>query len=181
MHDLALLSASIVESLRDVGPNPLVLWLHPSGEELALELAKALGGDSDVALIVPLAAAEPQPRLGWVDERGHAYVDNGATQLGSSLLFTLRGVAVARLRDLRAKLTPGRAALDPRGRNVVLVDEGVRDGATLAAALRAIRARRPRMLVAALTHPAVQAERLRLYADRLLVISRTAGEDPAAA
>ena len=53
------------------------------------------------------------------------------------------------LAERRASYTPARPPFDPAGRTVIVVDDGLATGATMIAALHAVRAKRPAKLVCA--------------------------------
>lgn len=71
----------------------------------------------------------------------------------------------------RAAYLSGRARCDPRGRIAIVVDDGVATGATMRAALRAVRALAPARLVLATPVAATDAlEALRAEADEVVCL-----------
>jgi predicted phosphoribosyltransferase len=71
----------------------------------------------------------------------------------------------------RRRALYGARRVDPAGRTVVVVDDGVATGATLIAALDALRASRPARLIAAVAvAPPDAAARLREHADEVVCL-----------
>ena len=80
------------------------------------------------------------------------------------------------LRERRARYTPGRPAIDPAGRVAIVVDDGLATGATMIAALHAVRAKRPETLVCAVPVAAPDSlELVRPYADEVVCLHAPAG------
>ncbi len=96
------------------------------------------------------APYNPELAVGSVDERGRVFLGH-ARELGVSdaYLDEERDVQLDVIRRRRAMYTPIRPPIDPAGRTVIVLDDGIATGATMIAALRAVRDRHPARLVAA--------------------------------
>lgn len=135
------------------GRNPIVLGIPRGAVPMARIIADALEGELDVVLVRKLGApGQPELAIGSVDESGHLYVSAYARQLeiSDAYIQAEKEEQLKTLRERRLLYTPDRPPIDPAGRIVIVVDNGIATGATMISALRAVRARQPRKLVAAI-------------------------------
>jgi predicted phosphoribosyltransferase len=134
------------------GSHPLVLAIPRGAVPMGKAIADALHGDFDVVLVRKLGAPfSPEFAVGAVDETGWVYVAPHARQAGAGpdYIERERTEQLRTLRRRRAAYTPKRAPIDPAGRVVIVVDDGLATGATMIAALHAVRSRGPARLVCA--------------------------------
>ena len=143
----------LAEALRTrVGPRPLVLAIPRGAAPLGRIVADALGGDLDVVLVRKLGAPfNPELAVGAIDESGWTYLTDFARAAGADDAYVAgeRRRQLARLAERRALYSPHRAAISPSGRECIVVDDGLATGATMIAALHAVRSSAPRRLVCA--------------------------------
>jgi len=142
--------AEALSAYRD--KHPLVLAVPCGGVPIGRVVADTLGGDLDVVLVRALVASSGSTTVqGFIDELGivrlsdaahRAGIDVGCVEDEASRQFGL-------LCDRRKLYSGGQAPLDPAGRIVIVVDDGIATGATLQAVLTSLRARRPTQLVCA--------------------------------
>lgn len=136
-----------------VGADALVLALPRGGVPVAAEVAGRLGLDMDVLLVRKLGVP------GHEELAMGAIATGGAVVLNEDLLDQLQigqaAIARARAREQRElqrreRVYRGNRALPAlAGREVVLIDDGLATGATMRAAVAALRQQRPRKIVVA--------------------------------
>jgi len=138
-------------------------------------IADALDGDLDVVLVHKLGApGNPEFAIGAVSEDGTSEVAPVAEEFGIDDEYVKEEVArqLETLRERRRSYTPIRAPIDPSGRIVIVVDDGVATGATMMAALGFVRRRNPAKLVAAIAvSPRDTLQKLRAVADDVVCLA----------
>ena len=154
-------------------PDTLVLALPRGGVPVAYEVAKALGAPLDVFQVRKLGLP------------GHEELAMGAIATGGVRVRNPEVVEYLRIPDevidevtarerqeleRRERLyREGRPALSPRGRVVILVDDGLATGSTMLAAVLALRQQQPASIVVAVPVAAKQTcEELRAAADEVV-------------
>jgi predicted phosphoribosyltransferase len=127
---------------------------------MAKIVAEALDGELDVVLVHKLShPAQLELAIGAIDESGNAFLTAHAADVDSEYLDSEKHRQLEALRQRRAQYTPLRAPVDPLNRLVIVVDDGVATGSTMIAALRAVRAKQPQQLVAAVAVASPEAAR----------------------
>ncbi len=167
---------------RFAAEQPIVVALPRGGVPVAFEVARELRAPLDILAVRKLGA--PRNRefgVGAIAEGGTTVLDSATAQLAGMTGAVLEATVAREAAELArrvARYRAGRAALDPAGRTVIVVDDGLATGLTNLAAVRALRGRGAARLVVAVPVGARESvELLGAEADEVvcLVVPRELG------
>jgi len=157
------------------GTRPLVLGVPRGAVPMARIIADELGGDLDVVLVRKLRApGQPELAIGAVDERGHVvkgmYFDIASDDYLREEIRTQQEI----IRKRRGLYTRAQPAIDPSGRTVIIVDDGIATGSSMLSAIGSIRTRTPRKIVIAIgVAPPAALARMEADADEVVCLYST--------
>jgi predicted phosphoribosyltransferase len=155
--------------------NPLVLAIPRGAVPMAKIIADELNGEFDVVLVRKLGApGNPEFAIGSIDETGWVYLADYADRVGANKEYIKSEVArqLETIRRRRSEYTPVRPPIDPAGRIVIVVDDGLATGSTMISALHALRSKNPAELICAVpVAPPDTVEKVGESADRVVCLS----------
>lgn len=131
----------------------IVLGLPRGGIPVAWEVAAALNAPLDALVVRKLGApGNPEFAFGALSTGGRVVLADDvvrALRLTPEQVRAVAGAEAAELARREAAYRGGRGPLDVAGRTVILVDDGLATGASMFAAIDAIRAQEPHRIVVA--------------------------------
>jgi predicted phosphoribosyltransferase len=134
-------------------PGLLVLALPRGGVPVAYEVAQALGAPLDVFVVRKLGVpGHEEFAMGAIASGGVRVLNDDAVEGLSIPPAVIDAVAQRERRELERRereYRDGRPAPEVRGLTVILVDDGLATGATMLAAVKALRQQEPKRIVVA--------------------------------
>jgi len=152
--------------------NVTVIGLARGGVEVAAELARLLDLPLDVLCVRKVGTpGHTELAIGAVAPQGERYTNRRiAARLNAAQIDAAYDAATAQAREMDERLRGG-IPMMLVGRTVVIVDDGAATGASVRAAMAAVRNAGARQIMVALpVLPRPQGERLRRECDRLICL-----------
>ena len=169
------LAAAVKRNLGDklVSGMPLVLAIPRGGVPIGRDVAAALDAELDIVVPRKLGAeGNPEYAIGAVMHDGTVYLNPEALRNTGASPEYIEAEKSREMREAARRLEAyrdGRRDIVLSGRVVIVVDDGIATGATMIAALRWVRSREARFVVAAApVAPPSTVEELREEADRVV-------------
>lgn len=143
--------------------NPLILAIPRGAVPMGKVLAERLHGELDVVLVHKLGAPfDPEYAIGAIDESGWAHFTRDAEETDDARIKRIKDRQLEVLKKRRELYTPFAHPVNQQGRVAIVVDDGLATGATMIAALHAVRAKQPAELICAV--PVAASDSLELVA-----------------
>ena len=154
-------------------PDLIVLALPRGGVPVAYEVARALGAPMDVFLVRKLGVPGHQEfAFGAIATGGVRVLNEGVVESLGLPAYVIETATAKERQELarRERLyRGGRPSPDVRGKTVILIDDGLATGATMQAAIAALRQLQPAKIVVAVpTASPDTCERLRREVDEVI-------------
>jgi putative phosphoribosyl transferase len=131
----------------------LVLGLARGGVPVGWEVAAALGAELDVFLVRKLGVPQwPELAMGALASGGGVVMNDdvvSSLQISDEQVRRVIDREAAELRRRENAYRGGRLPADPRGKTVMVVDDGIATGASILAAVRTLQAGSPHVIVVA--------------------------------
>jgi putative phosphoribosyl transferase len=158
-------------------PDTMVLALPRGGVPVGFEVARALGAPLDLILTRKLGApGHEELALGAIAEGGVRVLNDdviGSLEISPTMIQVLAAREAGEIERQASVYRGGLPAPNLQGHTVILVDDGLATGATIRAAIAAVRAQRPaRIVVTAPIAARETAEQLAPLVDELVVVER---------
>ena len=154
------------------GQHPLVLGVPRGAVPMARIIADILEGDLDVVLVRKLRApGQAELAIGAVDEAGHVFKGRYFDVASESYIREETREQREILRRRRQLYSQVQPAIDPAGRTVIIVDDGVATGSSMIAAIRSVKARGAAKVVLAIgVAPTESLERIAAEVDEVVCL-----------
>ena len=151
-------------------PTGLILALPRGGVAVGYQLSLALHIPLDVFITRKIGApGNPEYAIGAVAESGWTHVQDYGLGVGDTYVKRETAAQLERLHERRTRY--GAAGVPAAGRIAIVVDDGLATGATMIAALHALREQRPQRLICAVPVAAPDSlERVRELADEVVCL-----------
>lgn len=157
-------------------PDAIILALPRGGVPVAFEVAKALRLPMEIFVVRKLGVpGQRELAMGAIASGGVRVTNEGlvrALGISKEEIDVVAGQEQQELERRERVYREGRPMPDVRGRTVLVVDDGIATGATIQAAVQALRAMEAaRVVVAVPVAPAEAAELLRRPADEVVCVA----------
>jgi len=168
-----LLLAEHLQELAD--KEPVVLGIPRGGLVVAAAVAEELAAELDIVLTHKIGApGQPEFAIGAISEDGQIFVDKitaAYVSASDSYIAAEKQLMLAEIARRAEACRKVRPRVELSGRVVIVTDDGVATGATMQAALMAVRRENPATLACALpVGPRETLERLTGFADKTVCL-----------
>ncbi len=175
-HDREDAAGQLAEKLKSLDlRDPLVLGIPRGGVLTGAILASELNAELDVVLARKLCApAQPEYAIGAISENGEVDLNEEALRLSRATVDYLEMERERQLEEIDRRKRLIRQIRPPAtiaGRSVIVTDDGIATGATMIAALKAVRLQKPHEVIAAVpVAPPNRLTEIEQYCDKVICL-----------
>jgi putative phosphoribosyl transferase len=175
-EDAAFQLAEALKQREQPLTDPLILAIPRGGVVIGAVLAQELGAELDVMLARKIRSPEqPEAAIGAIAEDGGVYLDPFAEELliaNDTYLARERAHQLAEIERRKMLFRGSRPPAPLAGRSVIVADDGIATGATIIAALHAVKAQHPAELIVAVPVASSKAlEEVARFCDEVVCLS----------
>ncbi len=170
---------ALAQTLLDyAGQDPVIYALPRGGAPVAAEIAQRLAAPLDLILVRKLGAPrQPELAIGAVvDDGAPTFIlhDDIIRQLGVSENYVMvaKSEALSEIERRRQIYFKDRPSVSPKNKTVIIVDDGLATGASMEAAIKAVRQAGPKHIIVAVpVAPIDTLARLETLSDEIVCLA----------
>ncbi len=156
--------------------NTIVLAIPRGGVPVGYEVAKQLNLPLDIILVKKLGAPHyPELAIGSVSEDNETYYNQQLLKelkIDSKSIDHIKDLALIKLQEIGFALRAGGAPLNLKGKNIIVVDDGIATGSTMEFVIQVLKKRMVgNITVATPVSSADSVEKLNKQVDRVIVLN----------
>ncbi len=147
-REAAELLIPLLQDLKEL--NPLILAIPRGAVPMAQTVAQALQAEMDLVLVKKIKHPHHHEfAIGAVTESGEILLSSGAQEMNPKEIEASALAEIQKLQRQRLRYTGTEHAHAIEGRTVIIVDDGIATGSTMAAAIQSLQAQKAKRIVVA--------------------------------
>ncbi len=164
----------LAEKLKDIADeNTLIVALPRGGVPLAYVISRKLSIPMDIYFVKKIPSPyNPEAAIGAISEDNHIFVNERARLMLNVAREYIEEIGLKKLEEMRKKRAfYKKDRIDPRGKRVIIVDDGIATGSSMLVAAQALKNEGAKeVIIAAPVAPPEVAAKLKDVADQVVLL-----------
>ncbi len=164
----------LAEKLKDIAnENTLIVALPRGGVPLAYVISRKLSIPMDIYFVKKIPSPyNPEAAIGAISEDNHIFVNERARLMLNVAREYIEEIGLKKLEEMRKKRAfYKKDRIDPRGKRVIIVDDGIATGSSMLVAAQALKNEGAKeVIIAAPVAPPEVAAKLKDVADQVVLL-----------